>query len=392
LLKSPGKWIAALIVVALGVTGVSIFLALRPSSSNPQTTNSPSPSPSTRSPNTISALGRLEPGGEVYCVYPPSSSGFGSVLKQWRVKEGDSVKQNDVIAVMDTYDRLFAAGIQAEAKVREAEAKVRQVEAGTGNQAQVAAQQEQVNAKIAQVNAKQAEVLRRDAEFKNARSELNRYEQLFRDGGISASERDRRALDLQTAYQALEQSVRERQQLEREVSQSAQTQSSLTQARPEDVQQAVAQRDVAVADLERAKVDLETAAVRAPITGRVLKINAKAAEQVSSGVSGNSSSQTCSGIAELGRTDQMYAVAEVYETDITKVRKGQKATITSAAFPEKISGTIEQVGLRVGKKDVLDTDPAADTDARVVEVRIRLSDSKPVAGLTNLQVNVAIAP
>jgi HlyD family secretion protein len=337
-------------------------------------------------------LGRLEPGGEVYCVYPPSSSGFGSVLKQWRVKEGDSVKQNDVIAVMDTYDRLFAAGIQAEAKVREAEAKVRQVEAGTGNQAQVAAQQEQVNAKIAQVNAKQAEVLRRDAEFKNARSELNRYEQLFRDGGISASERDRRALDLQTAYQALEQSVRERQQLEREVSQSAQTQSSLTQARPEDVQQAVAQRDVAVADLERAKVDLETAAVRAPITGRVLKINAKAAEQVSSGVSGNSSSQTCSGIAELGRTDQMYAVAEVYETDITKVRKGQKATITSAAFPEKISGTIEQVGLRVGKKDVLDTDPAADTDARVVEVRIRLSDSKPVAGLTNLQVNVAIAP
>ena len=47
-------------------------------------------------------------------------------------------------------------------------------------------------------------------------------------------------------------------------------------------------------------------------------------------------------------------------------------------------GTVDRIGLKIGKKDVLDTDPAADTDARVVEVEIRLDDPQQVAGLTNL--------
>ncbi|NJN23143.1 MAG: hypothetical protein HC810_00345 [Acaryochloridaceae cyanobacterium RL_2_7] len=44
----------------------------------------------------------------------------------------------------------------------------------------------------------------------------------------------------------------------------------------------------------------------------------------------------------------------------------------------------------MGKNDVLSTDPAADTDARVIEVKIKLRDSQKVANLTNLQVNVLI--
>jgi hypothetical protein len=48
--------------------------------------------------------------------------------------------------------------------------------------------------------------------------------------------------------------------------------------------------------------------------------------------------------------------------------------------------------LQVRKKDVLNTDPVADIDSRVVEVKIRLDDSatQKVAGLTNSQVKVAI--
>jgi len=48
--------------------------------------------------------------------------------------------------------------------------------------------------------------------------------------------------------------------------------------------------------------------------------------------------------------------------------------------------------LKIGKKDVLSVDPAAKTDARVVEVRILLDDAAAAAGLTNLEVDVAIAP
>lgn len=389
--KSSGKWIAALAIAALGVAGVGIFMALRPSTSaqNASPTGSPTPD-SANGTGAIAALGRLEPGGETYCIYPPSSSGLSSTIKLWKVREGDRVKPNDVIAVMDTYDRLAAAVIQAQAQVGEAESRIAQAQQGA-KPAEVNAQSAQIAAKAEQANAKQAEVVRRKAELKNAKDELKRAEDLYKAGAISLSQRDLRETTASSAEAALEQTIREGQQAVAEFQQSQQVRDGLIQVRPVDVQQAAAQRDVAMANLQRAGVDLETATVRAPVAGRVIKIHAKATEQVTSGVGGGSSTE-CRGVAELGETDRMYAVAEVYETDIVKVRQGQKATITSAAFPDRITGTVERVALRVGKKDVLNTDPAADTDARVVEVRIRLDDSKLVAGLTNLQVKVAIAP
>ncbi len=42
--------------------------------------------------------------------------------------------------------------------------------------------------------------------------------------------------------------------------------------------------------------------------------------------------------------------------------------------------------------DVLGTDPVAKTDARVIEVDIRLDDGDRVSHLTNLQVEVALVP
>jgi hypothetical protein len=53
---------------------------------------------------------------------------------------------------------------------------------------------------------------------------------------------------------------------------------------------------------------------------------------------------------------------------------------------------VTEIGLQIGKKDVLGTDPAADSDVRVVEVKISLDadSSQKVRTLTNLQVNVII--
>jgi len=88
----------------------------------------------------------------------------------------------------------------------------------------------------------------------------------------------------------------------------------------------------------------------------------------------------------------MYVVAEVYETDIGKIKVGQKATIESEAFEGDITGTVDRLGLRIAKNDVIGTDPAAKTDARIIEVKIKLDESKKVSGLTNLQVRVKIEP
>jgi len=88
----------------------------------------------------------------------------------------------------------------------------------------------------------------------------------------------------------------------------------------------------------------------------------------------------------------MYAVAEVYETDIGLTKVGQHATVRSPALVPELTGTVERIGMKVRKLDVLDSDPVARTDARVVEVRIKLDDSARSARLSNLQVDVAIEP
>jgi HlyD family secretion protein len=121
--------------------------------------------------------------------------------------------------------------------------------------------------------------------------------------------------------------------------------------------------------------------VRAPIDGRILKVHAREGERVGS-----------AGIVEIGQTAAMYAVAEVYETDIGRVHDGQRATIRSPAFVAPLGGAVERIGLRIGRQDVLRTDPVADADARVVEVEIRLDDPAAAARLTNLRVDVVFEP
>ena len=81
---------------------------------------------------------------------------------------------------------------------------------------------------------------------------------------------------------------------------------------------------------------------------------------------------------------------EVYETDVARVAIGQRATVTSPALPEPLTGVVEWINLQIGKQDALGTDPAARKDARVVEVEIRLDDSTKAAALTNLQVEAEI--
>ena len=134
-------------------------------------------------------------------------------------------------------------------------------------------------------------------------------------------------------------------------------------------------------NLKLADARLARTIIRAPRPGRVLQVLTYAGEAI-----GND------GILDLGDTRQMYVVAEVYETDVGLVKVGQPATVTSrnGAFEGNLAGTVSEVGWEIFKNDVLDDDPAADADARVVEVRVRLEESERVDRLTNLQVDVRI--
>jgi HlyD family secretion protein len=185
------------------------------------------------------------------------------------------------------------------------------------------------------------------AEMENVRREHERQESLHREGLATSSDRDLWAARHEVAASALR-----RGELELET---------------------------ARADLARSRLERDRAIVRSPIRGQVLKIHARPGAKVGD-----------EGIAELGRTDEMYVVAEVYEQDIPRVREGQRAVIRSPVLAGELQGRVERIGRMVGKNDVLGTDPAAKADMRVLEVEIRLDDPAPVRRLTHLTVDVEI--
>ncbi|MBW4469697.1 MAG: ABC exporter membrane fusion protein [Stenomitos rutilans HA7619-LM2] len=298
----------------------------------------------------VTALGRLEPQGEVIRL---AASSQGSRVEQLLVRRGDRVQAGQVIAVLDSHDRLQAALEKAKQDVQIALTKVAQVKAG---------------AKTGEIGAQAAAIARLQAELNNAQLEAQRYQRLYEQGAISASSRDSKQLVADTTRAQLQQAKN--------------TLNSVAEVRPVDVSAAEAEVVSAQTAVKQAQADLALALVRSPRDGQMLKIHTWSGEIVGD-----------QGIAELGQTDQMYVVAEIYESDIQAVRRGQSATITSSAFSGEVRGTVDEIGLQIQKKGVLDTNPTADADARIVEVKIRLDKlgSRKVAGLTNLEVTVQIA-
>jgi len=191
----------------------------------------------------------------------------------------------------------------------------------------------QLLATLDRVPVLKTEVLQLEAELANARRELGRKLELHRDAVLSDSQRDEWELRVQ----------------------------------------------VAEARLAKARAELERAHVYSPIDGRVLKVHAREGERVGQ-----------DGIVELGKTDQMFAIAEVYEEDVARLRIGQHAMVKSPALSAPLTGSVDWINLRVAKQDIFNNDPAAAKDARVVEVEIRLDDSHAAEALTHLQVEVEI--
>lgn len=77
---------------------------------------------------------------------------------------------------------------------------------------------------------------------------------------------------------------------------------------------------IARVDLAAAQARLELSLVRSPLHTQVLEVHSYPGESVGS-----------DGILELAQTDRMYTVAEVFETDISRVRGGQAATVRGPA-------------------------------------------------------------
>ncbi|MFM7408259.1 MAG: ABC exporter membrane fusion protein [Cuspidothrix sp.] len=419
--KPANQGLIALIVLATAITGgiviygISNFGQPAKTSVNEAQVNEPILQ--------VSALGRLEPETEIIKLSAPLALD-GDRIAEILVKEGDRVKAGRVIAILQSRDPLKNAVIQAQKQVRVAQAKLQQIKAGAKsgdieeqraiiarNKAQYIgdkqAQEENIDRIIAQWDgdriAQVATINKLNAELKNAESEYQRYQKLFAEGAISNSVIDTKRLSAETAKQTLsearailnrinttanKQLSEARVALNRinntrnqQISEAKAKLNSIAEVRPVDVELAQTEVESAIADLKRAETELEAAYIRVPMSGQILKIHTKVGEKIDQ-----------EGIADFAQTNQMIAIAEVYQTDISKIKVGQKATIYSQGFTGELQGIVSQIGLQVKRQNIFSDEPGENLDSRIVEVKIRLSsqDSQKVSGLTNLQVQTAI--
>ncbi|MBD2136383.1 ABC exporter membrane fusion protein [Anabaena sp. FACHB-1237] len=350
--------------------------------------NNPTNKVSTPQINTVTALGRLEPQGEVIRLSAPNLQA-GVRIDKLFVKKGDIVSQGQLIAILDNYNSHLAALEKAQRQVKVAQASLKQVEAGakSGDISAQKATIARLKAELrGEISTQKATINRLEFELNNAEIENKRYQKLYQDGAIAASDADTKKLRRDTVKQQLNEANSRLnstiETLQKQLTEAEYRLTSIQEIRPTDIQLAQANLESAKASVKQAQAELNLSAIDSPIKGQILKIHAWPGEIISN-----------NGILELGQTQQMLVVAEVYETDIKKVRLGQSVIITSDAFMGKLKGTVIDIGLQVGKQNIFTNNPSADTDNKIVDVKIRIDkpqDNQRVSNLTNLQVQAFI--
>lgn len=309
--------------------------------------------PAQSRPDGVIALGQLAPAGKVVTV-APASGVRDARIAELKVSEGEQVAAGQILAVLDNEQRLASAVAAARSMVAVREAAVEQTRASI----------------LASLEEARATLARTDAAALRTRQEFERTESLFKKG-IAA----------QSAYDQKLAAFREAQ---KEVERQRATVSRYEREDPADQPDVILARrnvEAARADMQRAAADLEQAYVRAPISGTVLQINARTGEKPGE-----------AGVLELGNVAEMTAELDVYQGQIGKVGVGDPATISAVALPETLNGTVSRIGLKVKRQSAISQDPAANTDARVVEVIVALDQrsSQIAARLTGLQVEARI--
>ncbi|BAZ37620.1 cyclic nucleotide modulated ABC exporter membrane fusion protein [Calothrix sp. NIES-4101] len=327
----------------------------------------------------IMALGRLEPKGQMLSIAGP----IGERIVRLEVEEGDWVKPGQILAYLETYRFHSAQRDLAASRIAEIKEQIETDKLAAKVQIQQSkAQIQQIDQpQMLQSQSQKASLRSFQAELASANRTRDRYRQLYAEGAISRQTLEDKELAVRQALERVNQSQQTLNQLVRSRNtnlQKAKVDLTYTQANLAriDTHSGLAS---AIQQLKSAEAQLEQSIIRSPKAGKILKIFTHPGEAISQ-----------QGVLRLGDTRTMYAVAEVYETDVKFVNLGQRASITSPAFAKPLTGKVTEIGQMVFKNNLLGDDPTARSDVRVVEVKICLDQSQLVASLSQLQVDVQI--
>ena len=285
-------------------------------------------------PFLVAGPGRVEPLSENIQI----GSELSGKIKSVNVEEGDTVRQGQVLAVLQNDDyraEVLSAGAQVLAK----EATLRKVVNGARTQERSEA--------LSTVRAA-------EAVMNNARAEMDRRQKLFDAGVISRDEFERYAREYDVAKANYQENVEHHSLVD-------------DHAREEDRSFAEADLQLARAQLEQARARYEKTLIKSPINGTVLRKHHRNGESVSN------SSTVPDPILTVGDKDVLRVRMDVDENDVNKVRVGQKAYVTADAYgKQQFWGQVVRVGELLGPKNVRTDEPTEHVDKKILETLVEL--------------------
>ncbi len=347
-LKAP-KWLLGLLVLGIVASGGYIAYSQVTSNQRQEARRNRQTVTVERVdlPVIVTANGTVQPERSVNVS--PKNSG---ILKKLLVKEGESVREGQILAYMDDSD-LQGQITQAQGQVASAQAAVEKLLAGNRFQ------------DIAQARAKVSEM---EAALRQSEQIFQQNQQLMNQGAISRRD--------------FNNSVGDRDRVSAQVTQARQLLSLQNAgARPEDIAQARAEVIKAQGQLQSVLAQVDNTVLRAPFSGTITKKYADPGSFVTPTTSGSSvSSATSSSILAMASRNQI--VAKVAEINISRLQVGQPVKVQADAYPgQTFAGTVIQIA----------TQSTVDQNVTNFEVKVALDNPQnPLrAGMNvNVEFNV----
>jgi HlyD family secretion protein len=323
------------------------------------------------------------------------------VVKTLLVKEGDRVRQGQVIATMDD-SNLRGQLTQMQGQLAQQEANLQRLIAGNRPEdiAKAEAQLAEVEASLQQARSgnrpqeiaqSSARLQQAQATLKQRETDLQRNQELYNAGAISRQTVDQKVTDrdvARTQVMEAEQSLalqnagtrpEQIDQAQAKVDQQAQTVAALKAGnRREDIDAARAQVQAARGALQTIEAQLDETNVMAPFDGIVLKKYADVGSFVSPSVAGGGTGSTTSSSSILQLSgERLQVVVNLSEAQIAKVKLGQSVTIKADAVPgESFTGQVEQIA------------PQATLSQNVTSFEVRVAIKAP--GRSSLKVGMNV--
>ena len=248
----------------------------------------------------------------------------GSVLQELRVVDGQRVKKDEIIAVLSNFSKADVAVRTTEAELEKAK-QTRETMVNGFRTAEIAMQEVVVKSSAEELKLKTLEMTR------------------------SGKPPDQKQLELNISQQSLErEQAKLRVQKETLASDLAQTDIDIS---------------ITSAKLDQARINREQALVRSPLDGVVVQIYTRQGERIAPG-----------GIVKIVDMSQMRVLADVDELHLGRVVPGGKVEVTFRGSPTAYRGTIARISPTVKRMQRIEPDGGSSTDARVVQVEIKLDD------------------